>query len=113
MQIAAYRKRADNGAWLFTEDPGPEPHEWEALYAQARDYTQKDLREAAAKAEGWIEWPGGPCPIDDGAILVDVRLRNGMESARPEPASVWAWGRAVAGSEDNPEYEVVAYRVLF
>lgn len=38
---------------------------------------------AASKAvvthDGWIQWDGGECPVEDG-VLVDIRIRNGKES---------------------------------
>lgn len=33
----------------------------------------------AEKDDGWIEWGGGECPVDEGT-LVDVRYRNGEEN---------------------------------
>jgi hypothetical protein len=48
----------------------------------ASDYTTaiitREQYEAAlaAKNDGWIDWGGGECPVEEG-VLVDVRLRNG------------------------------------
>lgn len=34
----------------------------------------------APDADGWIEWEGGECPVDEGT-LIDVRYRDGHEQA--------------------------------
>lgn len=66
-----------------------------------------------ADAEGWIEWPGGECPVEKGT-LVDVRYRDGQElSALPandiapsqRDASYAFW------RNDENQNDIIAYRL--
>lgn len=63
--------------------------------------------------DGWIDWPGGECPVPRGT-LVDVRYRNGSElfglpadeSVRNSPdAHQEYWD-----NDDNPR-DIIAYRL--
>ena len=56
------------------------------------------------KAEGWIEWNGGDCPIKDVRTRVDVMLRRGVLYLC-EPGADWCWGRAFGDSD------IIAYRI--
>lgn len=67
----------------------------------------------AAKNDGWIDWPGGACPVEEGA-LVDVRYRDGQEiSALPAndvsagiPNASHAFWR-----NDGNQNDIIAYRL--
>lgn len=62
----------------------------------------------APDAEGWIEWSGVDCPVQEGA-LVDVRHRDGSEFYSTKAgASVFAknWKHL------DDDTDIVAYRVV-
>lgn len=60
-----------------------------------------------ADKDGWIEWPGGECPVDECA-LVDIIFSNGKESHGQHQARAWAWDRSEG---DGNGYDIVAYRL--
>ena len=50
----------------------------------------EDWRQVLADADGWIEWPGGECPVDP-RQRVDIRHRNGHVNHDVE-AAMFLWG---------------------
>lgn len=61
----------------------------------------------------WIEWKGGKCPVENGA-LVDVMFRNGSKSfGVPAGDSVTKSPNAhqVYWDNDNNDYDIIAYRL--
>lgn len=62
--------------------------------------------ESKADADGWIDWAGGECPVECGA-LVEVQYRN--EKAHhikgANRAGVWCW------THDNNDGDIIAYRL--
>lgn len=66
----------------------------------------------AAKNEGWIEWGGGECPVEEG-VLVDVKYRDGAikkglralipNSGRSASRLFWV--------KDNLSTDIIAYRL--
>lgn len=57
------------------------------------------------KADGWIAWSGGECPVD-ASVLVEVRAEFGPDS-EPVPAGMWSW------DHDRPKRDrIIAYRVV-
>lgn len=63
--------------------------------------------ETAAKeaADGWIEWGGGECPVDD-ETLVQIRAEFGPND-EPRAANGWLW------DHDRPKRDcITAYRVV-
>lgn len=78
----------------------------------------RDMYEAAlaAKNDGWIEWAGGKCPVEEGT-LVDVRYRNGHENHHVH-AGEWcddtgsdpAWC-AENWTHSNNNHDIIAYRL--
>ena len=57
------------------------------------------------KAEGWIEWHGGECPIKDDWTAIDIMLRNGRVFDR-EQRGTWVW------RHDGKEDDIIAYRII-
>lgn len=57
----------------------------------------------AAKNEGWIEWGGGRCPVDD-VTEVDIKFRTGGIAYGVE-AGKYYWPRT------RQEYDIIAYRL--
>lgn len=57
----------------------------------------------AAKNEGWIEWRGGRCPVDD-VTEVDIKFRAGGIAYGVE-AGKYYWPRT------GQEYDIIAYRL--
>lgn len=55
----------------------------------------------------WIEWEGGKCPIDAGAIA-EARLRNGYVQTL-DPAGDYDWCHA---DDAYDGYDIIAYRVI-
>lgn len=70
----------------------------------------------AAKNEGWIEWSGGECPVEEGT-LVDVRYRNGKENHHVGAGlSFCDTGsnpdlNAEDWSKDDTSSDIIAYRL--
>lgn len=56
-------------------------------------------------ADGWIDWPGGECPIEVDT-QVAVTFRDGFINTNPNPASNFQWSHV---DEDG---DVVAYRIV-
>lgn len=57
----------------------------------------------AAKNDGWIEWGGGRCPVDD-VTEVDIKFRTGGIAYGVE-AGKYYWPRT------GQEYDIIAYRL--
>lgn len=53
---------------------------------------------------GWIKWKGGSDPIKGPADL-RLRFRNGKE-AKGDDSRRWRW------SDDQHEYDIVAYKIV-
>ena len=70
----------------------------------------------AAKNDGWIEWSGGECPVEEGT-LVDVRYRNGEENHHVGAGlSFCDTGsnpdlNAEDWSKDDTSSDIIAYRL--
>lgn len=66
----------------------------------------------AAKNEGWIEWSGGECPVEEGT-LVDVKYRDGDDF--PDALGVPALSGYGTGSAfwelDGYNNDIIAYRL--
>lgn len=60
-------------------------------------------------ADGWIEWKGGPRPVDP-ETMIQVRLRSDQPGSYrvPAPAKLMDWERDLA----DPFGDIVAYRVI-
>lgn len=56
---------------------------------------------------GWIEWVGGECPVDENTNVL-VRFRCGEERQKDEyiAAGGWYW------QHSGDSYDIVAYRVV-
>ena len=66
--------------------------------------TRKQYEAAlAAKNEGWVEWGGGRCPVDD-VTEVDIKFRTGGIAYGVE-AGKYYWPRT------GKEYDIIAYRL--
>lgn len=59
------------------------------------------VAEAAPDADGWIEWDGGECPVEDDAII-DIRFRDGHEERGA--GAGWDW-------EHSGGWDIIAYRL--
>lgn len=69
----------------------------------------------AAKNEGWIEWPGGECPVPRGT-LVDVKYLCGdvnrhIKAGEPDSSGSIDTAFAVRWSKLGAEYDIIAYRL--
>lgn len=66
----------------------------------------------AAKNDGWIDWPGGKCPVEKGA-LIDVKWRDGKVDAAI-PAKMRCPSRerqAIIWHHGGHELDIIAYRL--
>lgn len=78
----------------------------------------RDQYEAAlaAKNDGWIDWAGGECPVEEGT-LVDVRYRCGRENHHVSAGIVCDMGGSDSDwcaedwSHDNSTHDIIAYRL--
>ena len=55
----------------------------------------------ARDADGWIEWKGGECPVEDDAVI-DIRFRDGNEERGVH--ADWDWEHSGGG-------DIIAYRL--
>lgn len=98
-------KCGDDGFW-FLDSSRIGGFEVDTL---ASDYTTaiitREQYEAAltAKNDGWIEWRGGRCPVDD-VTEVDIKFRTGGVVYGVE-AGKYYWPRT------GQEYDIIAYRL--
>ncbi len=69
------------------------------------NYTDSKAKERADKPDGWIEWNGGECPVEKGA-LVEVKYSNGTYEGRAMPESAYRWV-----NRDDSQYNIIAYRL--
>ena len=58
----------------------------------------------APDADGWIEWKGGECPVDDDCI-VSCKMRNAETFKRGETASEARW------THNGSASDIIAYRL--
>lgn len=64
----------------------------------------------AAKNDGWIEWGGGKCPIENG-VLVDVKLRNGRTEYAQKAHFAGGYASYPFWRSDNSGGDIIAYRL--
>ena len=64
----------------------------------------------AAKNECWIEWRGGECPVEKGA-LVDVKLRNGRTATRQTALEKGDFASYAFWRCDGNGADIIAYRL--
>lgn len=72
--------------------------------------TKQQYESALAASDGWIEWGGGECPVEDGTII-DVRYRDMKEKTLP--ANELMNGRDATSAywrHDNQINDIIAYR---
>lgn len=62
----------------------------------------------AAKNEGWIEWSGGECPVEE-SVLVDVKFRDGSIH-KAQRANYYEWGH-VRPHFATTGCDIIAYRL--
>lgn len=79
---------------------------WEAIEDTESEISRERYEAAlAAKNDGWIDWPGGECPVEKGT-LVDVKLRCGSVTRQRS-------GESLDWKHDG-QYElgaIIAYRL--
>lgn len=65
--------------------------------------TREQYESALAASDGWIEWGGGECPVEEGT-LVDVRFRDGDDDMNIEAIDL-LW------NHENWSADIIAYRL--
>lgn len=90
-----HRKRFDTGVKITRE-------QYEAALAASKEPL------TGTGVDGWIDWPGGECPVDRDA-LVEVKYRNGTVKP-PEPARFYIWTNGY-GSCRTTDADIIAYRL--
>lgn len=80
-------------------------------YASREEYYHAHPK---ADADGWIEWNGGECPVENG-LMVDIRVRDGREE-RNLAANTLTKGRIPDAScafwkNDGMAGDIIAYRL--
>lgn len=74
------------------------------FYAQAEVERLEGVPPGTAPdADGWIDWEGGKCPVDDG-VLVDVETRSGKRY-------ITSVGYYFDWRNNNYDCDIVAYRL--
>jgi len=99
MLLDQYRLSPDEIASLAKDIPG----ECRAMADNRRALSTEGEKDAP-KDDGWIEWKGGKCPVDQLAEVM-VKLGDGR-IVGPHRASNFVWGKTV-----DPLKEIRAYRV--
>jgi hypothetical protein len=61
--------------------------------------------------DGWIEWSGGPCPVEPDTIVrvqirADTRERADRDHDFDEPAGDWRW------DHQGTRGDIIAYRIV-
>lgn len=69
----------------------------------SNEVTREQYEAALAASEGWIEWGGGECPVEEGT-LVDVRFRDGDDDRNIEAIDL-LW------NHENWSADIIAYRL--
>ena len=67
------------------------------------ELTKEQYDSALAASEGWIEWGGGECPVEEGT-LVDVRFRDGDDGINIEAKNLHWFHK-------NWSADIIAYRL--
>ena len=67
------------------------------------ELTKEQYESALAASGGWIEWGGGECPVEEGA-LVDVRFRDGDDGINIEANNLYWFHK-------NWSADIIAYRL--
>lgn len=89
---------------------------WEAIEDTESEISRERYESAlAAKNDGWIEWGGGECPVEKGA-LVDVKYRSGEINQHVKAGVLDNGGSmdtalAFRWSKLDEEYDIIAYRL--
>lgn len=69
------------------------------------NYTDNRAKKRADKADdGWIEWNGGECPVESGA-LVKWKSRNGI--CKKHRAEILRWNHDIS----DPSWDIIAYKL--
>jgi hypothetical protein len=85
------------GIWIASEA-------WrEGQLRNLRCLYRRRVESTAEPADGWIDWPGGECPVSKDAF-VEVRYRNGQTEKRQSTKHFWMW------STFPDRSDIVAYR---
>ena len=74
--------------------------------------TKSQYETALAASEGWIEWGGGECPVEEGT-LVDVRYRDGQELSALPANDIATSSRDASHAfwrNDGNQNNIIAYR---
>lgn len=88
--------------------------QYEAALAEKQNPLPWD--EEKTDADGWIDWAGGECPVEEGT-LVDVRYRCGRENHHVSAGIVCDMGGSDSDccaedwSHDNSTHDIIAYRL--
>ena len=93
--------RAPDGFNLPQCDDGWRPG-WGLSYSN--EVTKEQYESALAASEGWIEWGGGECPIDE-TVRVDLKYRDGRSQSGKGLAQDWRWWHGGNCSD------IIAYRL--
>lgn len=102
----------------FVDKDGDCPSEWRiSMNYEVEDRWVEVTREQyeaalAAKNDGWIEWGGGECPVEEGA-LVDVKYRDGVikKGLRALIANSGRSASRLFWVKDNIPTDIIAYRL--
>lgn len=84
-------------------DAGSPENAKRALDAIARVIGAEDLLASEPDAKNWTPWPGGSCPVDEGAIVA-YRQRDGYEGFCNADDLMW--------EHEGADFDIVAYRLM-
>lgn len=68
------------------------------------------ILEQQERGDGWIEWAGGECPLEDSTI-VDIKHRDGRV-AEGEMAGNYIWTHGYYHYLTKTGADIIAYRII-
>jgi hypothetical protein len=81
-----------------------------AVEAAIAAYVAADKSAPIADADGWIDWPGGECPLARGTTVEVLHRDESQWRCR----ALYTFAHPVCWRHDanNPQHDIVAYRVM-
>lgn len=94
--------RIDADEWPFLRDA------IDRMFVEIAENEKSEEQAPPASGDGgWIPWSGGDCPVSPETKVI-IRLRDGRESSRLYPFTVWRWNWL----DICPNDDIIAYKVV-
>lgn len=101
----------------WADDEGGKPEFVELkIVTDLRNYIEKSkvISQEERDSDGWIEWNGGYCPVNDESQLLEVKYRSTQIYNRVAAAWRHRWHHADRSLviDGSPELDIIAYRIV-